>query len=478
VKNWSLRAKLTVWSAIVVGVAVSICAVGAALYVEHEQIEALDDQIREEAEMIFSELREHRGDLDWNQLKQVKLMLPVTQTERFIEITSEDGALLYRSENLGQRELDNSPGMHRRQIGRYATRLGVFEKEGFKLCMAVDLGEINQDTEELVIGFLAGLPILLGIVILGGWWIARKALTPIRQIATAAEQITAERLDRRLPVSRNRDEIGRLATVLNEMFDRLDRSFRQAARFSADASHELKTPLTILRSSIEDLLESATLSEDDRRAVAALLEQTRRLSSITESLLLLSRADVGRLQLDLALTDVIEMVMACAEDARIMAEGRGISIETELPEHLDAVVDAGRVEQILMNLLDNAVKYNRDGGRVKIGGEGDGKGGLTIFVGNTGPGISREHAPQLFERFFRSDAVVGIPGHGLGLSLARELARAHGGDLILTRSDSEWTEFKFFIRARSPSGSDESRANKVESETLRRTCSVENTSSS
>jgi signal transduction histidine kinase len=472
VKNWSLRAKLIGWSAIVVGVAVSICAIGAGLYVEHEQIEALDDQLRAEAEMIFSELRQHRGELDWNQPKRVKLMLPATQTERYIEITSVDGALLYRSENLGRSALDDSAGMHNRKIGHSATRLGVFKKEGFKLSIAADLDEINQDTAELAIGFLVALPILLGIVVLGGWWIGRKALAPIRQITTAAEEITAERLDRRLPVSENRDEIGRLATVLNEMFDRLDRSFRQAARFSADASHELKTPLTILRSSIEDLLESPKLAEDDRRAVAALLEQTRRLSSITESLLLLSRADVGRLQLDLTLTDVSEIVAACVEDARIMAEGRGISIETDLPEHLDAVVDAGRVEQILLNLLDNAVKYNHDGGRVKVGAEGDGNGGLSIFVGNSGPGISREHAPQLFERFFRSDAVMGIPGHGLGLSLARELARAHGGDLILTRADSEWTEFKFFVRARSPAGLDGSPTAPMEGETFLPTNSV------
>ena len=476
-KNWSLRAKLIGWSTLVVAVAVSICAVGAGFYIEQEQIEALDEQIGEEAEMIFSGLRQHRGDLDWTQPERAKALIPGTETERFIEISSADGALLYRSANLGKRELDDSPGMHSLRIGRQATRLGVFQKEGFKICIAADLGEIHQDTAELALGFLVGLPLLMGITVVGGWWIARKALLPIRQIATAAEQITADHLDRRLPVSQCRDEIGRLASVLNEMFDRLDRSFQQAARFSADASHELKTPLTVLRSSMEDLLDSPTLAEGDRPAIAALLEQTHRLSSITESLLLLSRADVGRLQLDLALTDVSQILKACAEDAQIIAASRGISIETDLSERLDAVVDAGRVEQIVMNLVDNAVKYNREGGCVRISGEAVPKGGLSIVVANTGPGIPKKHAPQLFDRFFRSDAVVGVPGHGLGLSLARELARAHGGDLILTRSDGEWTAFNFFFRSSSPPSWGESPASRREREALVSTRSEKTTPS-
>jgi signal transduction histidine kinase len=424
-----------------------ICAVGAGFYVHSEQIEALDDQIRDEAGVFFGEVREHRGHMDWNDTDRVKQMLPVTPTKRFIEVTSEDGARLYQSSNLANRNLGSfSKGMHSLKIGNHAVRLGVFKKEDVTLSMAVDLSEISQDTRELALGFVVGLPILLGIVTVGGWWIARKALAPIREITTAAEQITAQHLDRRLPISASRDEIGRLASVLNEMFDRLDRSFRQAARFSADASHELKTPLTVLRSSLEDLLESEALSDDDRRAVAGSLEQAHRLSSITECLLLLSRADVGRLQLDLTITNVTEIVTTCVEDARIIADVRGIIIEAEMPPQMEILADPGRLEQILMNLLDNAIKYNIPGGRIKISAQSSRGGSLSILVGNTGPGIAREHATRLFERFFRSHAVASVPGHGLGLSLARELARAHGGDLILARSDSEWTEFSLFIR--------------------------------
>jgi two-component system heavy metal sensor histidine kinase CusS len=450
VKDWSLRAKLTGWSALVVGVVLIACGTGAALFIEHEQIEALDDQLNNEAEVFFGELRARQGPFDWKQQNRVKELVPTTRTERFVEITDEKNSLLYRSANLNGHELSDFPaGMHTVKIRKSRTRLGVFREDGLILRLAVDLSEIREDTRDLAFGFLICLPLLLAIVILGGWWIARKALAPIQQITSAAEQITAEHLSRRLDAPRSRDEIGRLAAVLNAMLDRLDVSFRQAVRFSADASHELKTPLTILRAGIEDLLDSPELSEGNRQAVADLLEETHRLSSITESLLLLSRADAGRLHLDFAPANVTEILLACVEDARIIAEPHGISIETDLPEKLHGVVDARRLEQIILNLLDNAVKYNHEKGRMKISGAEIRKGGLSIFVGNTGPGIPKEHAPHLFERFFRSDATIKAPGHGLGLSLARELARAHGGDLILTRSDCEWTEFNLFIRARS-----------------------------
>jgi signal transduction histidine kinase len=192
------------------------------------------------------------------------------------------------------------------------------------------------------------------------------------------------------------------------------------------------------------LLESPTLAPNDKRAVAAHLEQTQRLTSITESLLLLSRADAGRLNLDLVDANVCEIVEACTEDAQILAEPRNITLETRLPESLHAFVDVGRLTQILLNLLTNAVKYNRDSGEVSIAAAAE-DGSVVITVANTGPGIARSAVPQLFERFFRSDSNGHAAGHGLGLSLARELARAHGGDVTLVQSDEKWTVFKVRI---------------------------------
>ncbi len=440
-RDWPLGVKLTIWSALVVGAALTLCGFGAVYFVREEQIESLDEQLRQEARVFFHEHERRGPELDWSDRRQVKQMLPLTFRGRIVELADSGGRELYWSREPGEAHLPASaPGFTTVILGQLRIRVGVFERAGLVLRLGADIREIQGDTSALTVRYLAVLPLLLGSVAFGGWWLARQALEPVRAIATAAEQITADRLDRRLPVSRTRDEIGRLSTVLNAMFDRLDQSFRQSARFSADASHELKTPLTILRATIEDVLDSPTLSETDRAAIGTLLEQTRRLASITESLLLLSRADAGRLKLDLADADLCEIIVACTEDAGVLAEDRAITIETELPASLHVHLDAARFTQILLNLLDNAVKYNRAAGEVRVT-LADGGTNWNLLIGNTGPGIAPAHRARLFERFFRGEHNTGDRGCGLGLSLARELARAHGGDVELVRSEEGWTEF-------------------------------------
>jgi signal transduction histidine kinase len=446
-KPWTLSAKLTAWSTLVVALPLIICGIGAGFFMQHEQIEFLDDQLRNEAHTFFGEVDRSKGMLDWTQRRSVKEILPLTRTERFVEVVEADGRTLYRSkEPLKARLTGYPPGMYTLKLGKDDVRLGVFESNGLRLYLGAELNEIKADTSELLLGFLLGVPLLMTMIGGGGWWVARKALAPVRDITAAAEQITAQRLNRRLLVPPAPDEIARLAEVLNAMFNRLDHAFRQAMRFSADASHELKTPLTVLRMGIEELLESPELSEAEQRAVAGLLEQTHRLSSITESLLLLSRADAGRLVLDLEEKDICETISACVEDARIMAEGKGIGIEMVLPDRLVATVDPGRLSQILLNLLDNAVKYNREGGVVRVSAKAT-PGTVLVEIGNTGCSIPPERVPQLFDRFFRSDPRSDTPGCGLGLSLARELARAHHGDVHLVSSDPDWTVFVLQLSA-------------------------------
>jgi len=249
-----------------------------------------------------------------------------------------------------------------------------------------------------------------------------------------------------VPVPEAKDEIHRLATVLNNTFERLEISFQQAMRFSADASHELKTPLTVLRTSLEALLNSPTLSEADQPTVAGLLEQIHRLSSITSGLLLLARADAGRLTVDLQILDFCELLEACCSDARIMAEPSGIGIDVVLPESAPVFGDRTRLMQIVSNLLDNAIKYNFRGGQVTVCLK-KASGMWELEVANTGPGIAPDHQSHIFKRFFRPDHFEHVSGHGLGLSLARELARAHKGTLELAQSDAKWTVFNLKLPA-------------------------------
>ncbi len=440
-KNWPLGAKLTGWSALIVGLSLLVCGIGAVVYFQHEQIEFLDDQLRNEAHIFFAQVSHQTGDPGQIAPATIRASLPGTRAARLIRVQTA-GHTIYESKLMKRTAVGPLvQGSHTLTVGPTEFRIGVFVHDGVTLYLGAALNEINADKSALIIALLIVLPLCVAIVAGGGWLLARKALAPIREIAAATEQITVHRLDQRLPVLHAGDEIGRLAQVLNSMLDRLETSFHQATRFSADASHELKTPLTVLRNIVEELLDSPTVRGADQRKAQVLLEQTLRISSITESLLLLSRADAGQLKVDSIPADLGELIAGCAEDADAMAQDREIAIETKLPEKLTGLADPGRLSQILLNLLENAVKYNRAGGRISVTARREADGRISIAVGNTGARIPADKRDQIFNRFFRFTGDRAVAGHGLGLSIARELARAHGGDLVLERSDEDWTVF-------------------------------------
>lgn len=441
-KRLPFRRRLTLWSTLVAAVSIFICGIGAAWFIHHRELSEVDRGLRGESAHLFSELNRHGGlQFDWRKIEpEMREWLPLRNPPRFMELRT-GSEVRWRSTNLTAPGFATEPvGLHTISQGARKLRLIVVENGGVTFAIAEDLTEVHGTTSGLLLALLAGLPLALTFAWLGGRRLAAFAVEPVEEMTAAAERVTAQRLDQRVPVPAVADEIQRHARVLNATLDRLELSYQQALRFSGDASHELKTPLTILRSSIEAVLDSPTLGDSEREAISSLLEQTRRLTSITTSLLLLARADAGRLTLDLAEHDLAALTEACAEDARIVAEARNITVECTLPPTALARVDALRFSQIASNLLDNAVKYNRDGGEVRVAliDSGD---ALCLSVANTGSGIAPEHRARLFERFFRAEHTAEENGQGLGLSLARELARAHGGDIALVCGETGWTRF-------------------------------------
>lgn len=436
------RRRLTVWSTLVAAVALFVCFVVAGAFVYHRERRELDAALQAESAHFFSEMNRHGGArFDWRKIDvEMNEWMPATQPPRFMEVRTGD-VIRWRSKNLtAQSFAAYGTGLRDVKLGSNETRLVVREENGVTFALAGDLTEVRGSILDLGLALLAGLPVALAFAWLGGKRLAEAAVVPLEEMTRAAERVRADRLDQRVPVPNTPDEIQRLARVLNATLDRLERSYQQALRFSADASHELKTPLTVLRSSIEAVLESPSLGDNERAAIDGLMQQTRRLSDITTSLLLLARADGGRLVMDVAVQDLAVLTEACAEDARIVAETRGVKVRCELPSQAMARVDAMRFSQIASNLLDNAVKYNHANGEVRVSLRNDGS-SWRLAIANTGPGIAPEHRTQLFERFFRAQHSSDEPGHGLGLGLARELARAHGGDILLADSDNGWTEF-------------------------------------
>lgn len=442
-KSFRLSTRITIWSAAVATVAILLCGAVGTICVLRTERNELDQQLRDEANHFFSNWQAEGGErFDWaDGPAEVNEWITASTPPRIVQVVSADGRTLYRSPSwpaslvtLPGSELSSIP------VGDVSWRLGVFHKNGITLYLGGDMEEVTDLAEDLVTTFLFTLPVVLAFVIFGGRWIARKALAPIKQIIAVAEHITARDLSERIPLPAAHDEVHRLGSVLNATFDRLEQSFQQATRFSADASHELKTPLTALRASVESMLASSSHDLEIQQGLAGLLEETKRLSAITESLLLLSRADAGKLQLDLRADDLAETIRLCAGDAAILFEAEQIHMDLQLPPTASAQIDRTRLSQILLNLFDNARKYNFRSGQVQISLRQQ-NGAWEIRVANTGPGIRPEDTLRLFTRFFRGEHSSEKKGQGLGLSLSRELARAHGGDLMLEPSGAGWTTF-------------------------------------
>ncbi|MDO8540803.1 MAG: HAMP domain-containing sensor histidine kinase [Opitutaceae bacterium] len=224
---------------------------------------------------------------------------------------------------------------------------------------------------------------------------------------------------------------------------------QRAARFSADASHQLKTPVTVLRAGLEELLTRENLTPDECDQLSQLIHQTYRLSSLIDDLLLLSRMDAGRLKLQLGPVDLTQLIEASLDDLSALPNESELNVETDFPPGLTIQGEKRYTAIILQNLLENARKYNRRGGTVRVVAREIGD-AVRLTISNTGPGIGAVARVHVFERFHRGAMGENVPGYGLGLNLARELARLHQGDLRLVRSDADWTEFEVTFRRGAP----------------------------
>jgi signal transduction histidine kinase len=231
------------------------------------------------------------------------------------------------------------------------------------------------------------------------------------------------------------------------------RELQRSARFSADASHQLKTPVTVLRAGLEELLAGEHLSPAAREEVSTLVHQTFRLASVIEDLLLLSRMDGGRLEIQFGRLDLALLIETWLDDHGAHPDALGLTVDSDVPPSLWIAGEQRYASLILENILENARKYNRQGGRIRIAARAEDQWAY-VTIGNSGrpiPSSAREH---IFERFHRGDVGENVPGHGIGLNLARELARLHGGELLLNGSEGDWTEFEVRFRLAPDNGQD------------------------
>jgi len=311
------------------------------------------------------------------------------------------------------------------------------------------------------------VPLALVLAAAGGWLLARRALRPVDQMTATARRIEAERLAQRIQGADVDDELGRLARTLNEMLARLEAAFAQVRRFSADASHELKTPLTVLKGEIEVALRSPRESGEYQRVLGSVLEEVESMARLVDDLLLLSRADAGALRFEAGTVELDRLVEDVAKEGEVLGREKQVRVSIQALEPLIVHGDGQRLKQLLRNLVDNGIKYTPPGGQVTLAlhtatgsfaGGGSGlhqrstavrQGGqhAVMTVGDTGIGIPPEALSRIFDRFYRVDPSRSreVAGAGLGLCIAKTIAEAHGGRIEVESASGAGSTFTVFL---------------------------------
>jgi heavy metal sensor kinase len=296
----------------------------------------------------------------------------------------------------------------------------------------VELGFSEQSNDRVLSGLLTtlfiGLPIVIIVATAGGSVLLQSSLRPVRDMIDKANEISHRELNARLPVHYTGDDLERLSITLNQMISRLEESLQNSRRFTSDASHELRTPLTIIRGELEQLLTRKDIPDSIGDRVTSLLEETDRLIGIAEGLLTLSRLDAGEALRENVRADLGELAATTAEQMSLLAEEK--AIELTCLRHTSAEVkgDRSRLKQIIVNLLDNAIKYTPEHGKIRIEVRAE-KRHAYLEISDNGIGIPKDDLTRIFDRFHRADSIrsTAVHGTGLGLSIVRSICTAHGG---------------------------------------------------
>jgi signal transduction histidine kinase len=300
--------------------------------------------------------------------------------------------------------------------------------------------EAELDSEDLIdiLTWTVTPALVLGVV--GGWWLMRRALAPVADLTQAVERINDDNLSQPIPRSGNGDELDRLTEVFNAMTARLDGSFQRIREFTLHASHELKTPLTILRGELETALHDEPSSPAQKERLASQIDEIERLAKIVDGLTLLTKADAGQIALKCEPVRWDELVRESVADAKILAQPQGVEVRLDPCDETTVAGDRHRLRQLLLNLADNAVKYNQPGGTIHFSLRRDGP-FAALQISNTGAGLAPASQARVFERFFRGDAShnSAIEGCGLGLSIAQWIVKAHRGEIQFVSKPNELT---------------------------------------
>ncbi len=439
----SIRFRLTVWYAVVLAAGLSLFSALIWLSLRHRLMEEIDQDLEGRAsrfERYFaSESAEAADDQLRDELEEFCQALPPSS---YVELRGANGFTFHYP--VGAREPEENVRTLRRQF--------TFNQEVFDLQIAAPVADAEHTLGLLRLLLWSMIPVVIVIACLGGAWLSGRALKPVNDIAAAALTISIENLAERLPVPPTGDELARLTEVLNTMFARLESAVKTLSQFVADASHELRTPLAVIRTTAELALRRARTPESYRDSLQEVAAEAERMTRLVEELLVLARSDAATAEMPLAPVDVREVLAEVCDEMRGLAGMRRIRIQASYgASHGEAaaIVAGNRpaLHRLFLVLLDNAVKFSRPGGEVSLKVENT-ESQVSVSIEDFGVGISEADLPHIFKRFYRADRARTGGGHGLGLSLAKSIARLHGASIEVHSTEGAGSRFQVNFVAR------------------------------
>ena len=452
----SLRFRLIIWYAGLLSAVLVLFSVASYQLLRHYLENSLAESLRRRADQIALSLGAKADKTGERAVfEEIQARYSPENSDRYIRISRTGGSVLYAS----GRTADFDPTGLAPMTPSNATRIAILPDHKRLLVSAkvyqspsgrgylIETGApeepIQKVLERLVVLLLLGMPLLALAAMGGGYYLVGRALAPVVEIARSAEQISHHNLQERLPLTQTGDELQELSLALNRMISRLSQAFEQNQRFLADASHELRTPLAALRGELESLVEQARGQPELRDRAGSVLEEVDRLAKIVDALFAISRLDSGEAQQEWARFDLAALGASTADQMSLLATDKGISVACNVHGSVSVTGDRARIKQVVVNLLDNAIKYTPAGGSVNLDVHVC-EDKAVLEVADTGIGIPSGDLSHIFDRFFRVDKARSreVGGAGLGLSIVKSICTAHGGDVKVESIEGRGSRFK------------------------------------
>jgi heavy metal sensor kinase len=438
----SIRLRLTIWYSAVLLLGLLLFSSAIWLTLQRQLLTGVDARLAQRIERLGRMLQLEQAEPD---LREEASEFAAATGAGWIEVRDSSGTfLLPPGGMLVADDLYAHPSTTVIREGR-RIRLCASKVLSYDVAVASPLDEVDAVLADLRVLLLWLIPLDFAAACAGGYWISRRALAPVDAMTRAAATISAQNLSARLGVPPTGDELQSLAEAFNELLRRLEASLTRVQQFTSDASHELRTPVSLIQATAELALRRPRTEVEYRESLRQIEEEAHRMGALTESLLTLARADAGALEMPLGDTDIIRVVEDVVHRSAVIGESRRVLVTADLRSPAVTAANEAGIRRLLLILVDNALKHTPAGGMVTVSALPV-DGGVTLEVRDNGVGIPSDALPHIFERFFSADASHGGPGAGLGLSIAQAIAAAHGSEIAVESAPGRGSRFSLLLR--------------------------------